>query len=215
MTSRGAPPISARRICATSSNTLSRRRRPGLPSGKPRAVRIAEALPKRVSAVLAQRLFVEKAGLASPLLNQDQAPRRCPEPRVLQEAEHAPVHRDDTARDQLRARSAATRGAPADCRSELALEELLRGHGVSLDVEDQRAKGTTLDLRFQGTLTAVQEQAARALVAHDTGIFVAPPGFSFRARASQYMRSTVAGRRSRSPLCELCEGSCGAGEHRG
>ena len=41
-----------------------------MPSGKPRAVRIPEALPKRVSAVLAQRLFVEKAGLASPLLNQ-------------------------------------------------------------------------------------------------------------------------------------------------
>jgi len=41
-----------------------------MPSGKPRAVRITGALPTRVSAVLAQRLFVEKAGLPSPLLNQ-------------------------------------------------------------------------------------------------------------------------------------------------
>jgi len=40
-----------------------------MPSGKPRAVRITGALPKRVSAVLTQRLFVEKAGLPSPLLN--------------------------------------------------------------------------------------------------------------------------------------------------
>lgn len=31
-------------------------------------------------------------------------------------------------------------------------------------------------LRFQGTLTAVQEQAARAQLAQDAGVFVAPPG---------------------------------------
>jgi len=119
-------------------------------------------------------LFVEKAGLASPLLDQIKrlAAFQNPEfykkqsmrlstamtPRVINCAQDLPQHV----------------ALPRGCRSEL--EGLLRGHGVGLDVEDQRAGGTTLDLRFQGTLTAVQEQAARALVAHDTGVFVAPPG---------------------------------------
>ncbi len=145
-----------------------------MPSGKPRTVRITEPLPECVSAILAQRLFVEKAGLPSPLLNQIKrlAAFQNPEfykkqsmrlftaltPRVISCAEDLPQHV----------------ALPRGCR--LELEELLRGHGVALNVEDRRARGTPLELRFQGTLTAVQEQAARALMSHDTGVFVAPPG---------------------------------------
>ncbi len=43
-------------------------------------------------------------------------------------------------------------------------------------MQDQRTPGAPLELRFLGTLTAVQEQVARALLAHDTGVLVAPPG---------------------------------------
>ena len=144
------------------------------PSGKSVANRITEPLPERVSAVLAQRLFVEKVGLPSPLLNQMKrlAAFQNPEfykkqsmrlstamtPRVISCAEDLPQHV----------------ALPRGCRQEL--EELLRRHGVVLDVEDQRTHGSPLELHFQGTLTAVQDQAARALVAHDTGVFVAPPG---------------------------------------
>jgi superfamily II DNA or RNA helicase len=53
---------------------------------------------------------------------------------------------------------------------------LLGGYGAALVVEDQRTEGVPLDLRFHGTLTPVQEQAARALLAYDIGVFVAPPG---------------------------------------
>lgn len=63
---------------------------------------------------------------------------------------------------------------PRGCRTDL--EELLGGYGAALEVDDQRAEGIPLDLRFEGTLTPVQEQAARALLAHDIGVFVAPPG---------------------------------------
>jgi superfamily II DNA or RNA helicase len=56
------------------------------------------------------------------------------------------------------------------------LEELLRVHGVALDVVDERVTGAPLDFRFQGKLTDVQEAAARALLAHDTGVLVAPLG---------------------------------------
>ena len=145
-----------------------------MPSGEPRAPRITGPLPARVAAVLAQRLFVEKAGLPSPLLNQIKrlAAFQNPEffkkqgmrlstaltPRVISCAEDLPQHV----------------ALPRGCRPEL--EELLHEHDVALEVEDQRNQGTPLDLRFEGALTAVQERAARALLAHDTGVFVAPPG---------------------------------------
>ena len=41
-----------------------------LPSRKPRRAPVVGPLPKQVGAVLAQRLFIEKAGLPSALLNQ-------------------------------------------------------------------------------------------------------------------------------------------------
>lgn len=145
-----------------------------MPSGKPRPLRITEPLPRRVSAVLAQRLFIVKAGLPSPVLNQMKrlAAFQNPEfykkqsmrlstamtPRVISCAEDLPQHV----------------ALPRGCQGQL--DELLRGHGVALDVEDQRTQGAPLELSFQGTLTAVQEQAARALLAHDGGVFVAPPG---------------------------------------
>jgi len=144
------------------------------PSGTPRMRRIAGPMPARMSAVLAQRLFVAKEGVPSPLLNQIKrlAAFQNPEfykkqsmrlstattPRVIACAEDLPKH------------VALPRGCKVD------LEELLRVHGVALDVVDERVTGMPLDARFHGTLTAVQDAAARALLAHDTGVFVAPPG---------------------------------------
>lgn len=144
------------------------------PSGTPRVRRVAGPMPARVSAVLAQRLFLAKDGVPSSLLNQIKrlAAFQNPEfykkqsmrlstamtPRVISCAEELPKH------------VALPRGCSAD------LEELLRAHGVALDVVDERVTGSVLDLRFHGKLTAVQESAARALLAHDTGVFVAPPG---------------------------------------
>ena len=144
------------------------------PSGTPRVRRVLGPMPARVSAVLAQRLFLVKEGVPSPLLNQIKrlAAFQNPEfykkqsmrlstamtPRVISCAEELPEHI----------------ALPRGCRSDL--EELLRVHGVALDVVDERVTGTPLDVRFRGNLTAVQESAARALLAHDTGVFVAPPG---------------------------------------
>jgi len=45
-----------------------------------------------------------------------------------------------------------------------------------LVIEDEREDGTAVDFTFRGTLTPMQEQAAKALLAHDTGVLVAPPG---------------------------------------
>jgi superfamily II DNA or RNA helicase len=127
-----------------------------------------------VKAVLSQRLFIEKAGLPSPLLNQLKrlAAFQNPEfykkqsmrlstaltPRVIACAEDLPEHI----------------ALPRGCLSEA--EALLREHGATLDVEDKREEGCSVDFTFQGTLTPLQEQAVRALLEHDTGVFVAPPG---------------------------------------
>jgi superfamily II DNA or RNA helicase len=144
------------------------------PSGAPRVRPIAGPLPACVSAVLAQRLYVAKDGLPSQLLNQIKrlAAFQNPEfykkqsmrlstattPRVIACAEDLPEHV----------------ALPRSCKVDL--EGLLRAHGIALDVADERTSGRPLDVRFHGTLTPVQESAARALLAHDTGVFVAPPG---------------------------------------
>ena len=144
------------------------------PSGWPRFPRIPGPLPERVRAVLCQRLFVEKAGLPSPMLNQIKrlAAFQNPEfykkqslrlstaltPRVISCAEDLPQHV----------------GLPRGCQPELAA--LLREHGVALDVEDKRESGEAFRVSFRGELTPLQRQAARALLAHEIGVFVAPPG---------------------------------------
>jgi superfamily II DNA or RNA helicase len=43
-------------------------------------------------------------------------------------------------------------------------------------VEDERVSSEPLGFRFRGKLTEVQQQAASALLDHDIGVFVAPPG---------------------------------------
>jgi len=145
-----------------------------LPSRTPKPIAITEPLPPTVRAVLAQKLFVEKAGLPSPLLDRIKrlAAFQNPEfyqkqsmrlstamtPRVIACAEDLPQFV----------------GLPRGHRREV--EDLLRGYGVSLKLEDERLSGEPLRVRFQGVLTPVQEKAARAMLEHDIGVFVAPAG---------------------------------------
>lgn len=145
-----------------------------LPSRKRAPVVITGQLPRVVRGVLAQKLFVNKSGLPSPLINQIKrlAAFQNPEfykkqsmrlstattPRVIACAEDLPQFV----------------GLPRGCQSEL--ESLLRGYGVAIQVEDQRTCGEPLRHQFRGTLTSVQQAAADALLAQDIGVFVAPPG---------------------------------------
>jgi len=144
------------------------------PSRQRQKTRIEGPLPPQVHAVLGQQLFVDKLGLPPALLNQIKrlAAFQNPEfykrqamrlstaltPRVITCAQDLPRHV----------------GLPRGCRARL--EALLREHGVELMVEDQRIEGDPLEVEFRGELTSVQKQAASALLAHDIGVFVAPPG---------------------------------------
>jgi hypothetical protein len=144
------------------------------PSGRPRPVVVTGPLPSEVRAVLAQRLFVTKTGLPPALLNQIKrlAAFQNPEfykkprmrlstagtPRVIACAEEFPEHI----------------AIPRGCRDEL--DALLRQHQVRLIVDDKRTKGGHIEVGFNAALTPVQTNAAKALLAHDIGVFVGPPG---------------------------------------
>ena len=144
------------------------------PSRTMQVLPIAGPFPSQVHAVLAQRLFVDKAGLPSPLLNRIKrlAAFQNPEfykkqslrlstamtPRVIACAEDLPEHV----------------GLPRGCRADL--EVLLRECGISLQIDDRRFAGHPLALTFAGTLTPVQQRAADAVLSQDIGMFVAPPG---------------------------------------
>jgi superfamily II DNA or RNA helicase len=145
-----------------------------LPSRLPPRPRITQPLPKIIRAVLAQRLFVEKAGVPSPLLNQIKrlAAFQNPEffkrqnlrlstaltPRVISCAEDFDEH------------VALPRGCLPD------LDALLREYSIELAVQDKRVDGEAIEVTFRGTLTTGQKEAARGLLAHENGVLVAPPG---------------------------------------
>lgn len=144
------------------------------PTGRPRFQPITEPLPTSVQVVLAQKLFVPKDGLPSALLYQMKrlAAFQNPEfykkqsmrlpttltPRIISCAEDLPLYV----------------GIPRGCQFELG--QLLASHGSRLELTDERTIGAPLELRFAGELTPVQQAAARAMLEHDTGVFVAPPG---------------------------------------
>ena len=144
------------------------------PSGRPRKTEIPGPLPPVVRAVVAQRVFVEKAGLPPALLNQIKrlAAFQNPEfykkqsmrlsttgtPRVIACAEELPLYI----------------ALPRGCLEELT--ELLAEHKVGLALDDQRNPGDSIEVSFHGQLSAIQSQAAEEMLAHDLALFVAPPG---------------------------------------
>src|SRR3989441_10427961 len=153
---------------AESSEPWTRR-----PSGQP-PVGFRAPLPREVRAVLAQRLFVAKGGLAPTHLNQIKRLAAFQNPEFYKKQSlrlsTALTPRVVACAEELQEHVALPRG----CRSEL--EQILREHGSALLVEDQRCEGKALDVAFEGRLTAIQKRAARALLREDIGVLVAPPG---------------------------------------
>ena len=132
------------------------------------------AVPPEVRAVLAQRLFVQKEGLPSPLVSRLRriAAFQNPEfykrqklrlstartPRIIVCAEDLPKY------------LALPRACVADVQS------LLEDNGSRLVYDDQRNRGRDVARTFVGTLTPEQETAVQAMLAHELGVLVAPPG---------------------------------------
>jgi superfamily II DNA or RNA helicase len=131
--------------------------------------------PSTVNAVFSRNLVIQKAGLPSSLILKI---------RQLAAFQNPEFYK----RQNLRLSTALTPrviscfeesdtsiAIPRGCREQV--EELFRQLGSTLNLIDERASGTPLDLTFRGTLTSVQTQAAESLLKHDMGVLVAPPGF--------------------------------------
>jgi superfamily II DNA or RNA helicase len=144
------------------------------PSGRSRQVSMPGPLPRAVRAVLAQRLFVEKAGLSPPHLNKIKRLAAFQNPEFYKKQSlrlsTAMTPRVIACAEEFGQHIALPRGCLGD------LEELFQAHGVELQVEDQRQEGEALQVQFKGELTAVQQEAAEALLRHDIGLLIAPPG---------------------------------------
>jgi superfamily II DNA or RNA helicase len=134
-------------------------------------------LPARLTIVIADQVYVERTGLPptliarlirlaafqNPEFYRAQAMRFSTfgKPRIISCAELHPQHV----------------GLPRGCLDTIV--ELLNGHGIAINVEDQRVTGTALaeDLRFQGTLRELQVAAVDALTPHDIGVLAATTAF--------------------------------------
>ncbi|MFA6107970.1 MAG: DEAD/DEAH box helicase family protein [Candidatus Latescibacterota bacterium] len=130
--------------------------------------------PATVQAVLAQRLFIAKAGLTSPLLNELKRLAAFANPEFYErERQRRPTHgvpRMICCAEELPEYLVLPRGCLP------ATQALLTECGTTLVLEDQRDPGEPLGVRFTGELTPLQQEAAQALLAHDLGVLVAPPG---------------------------------------
>ncbi|MDP3064593.1 MAG: DEAD/DEAH box helicase family protein [Chloroflexota bacterium] len=145
------------------------------PSGKRLEKRIAGPFPLSVRVTMANLVYVAKEDLPSAMLSRlwrfaafqnpefyrAQAMRLSTfgKPRVISCAEEFDRHI----------------GLPRGCLHEV--RELLAAHDVGLDLVDERQTGRVIDFTFHGQLTPIQEQAAKAVLAQDTGVLCAPTAF--------------------------------------
>lgn len=135
---------------------------------------LREAKPELIRATLSQRLFLDRVNVPPRLLahlkrlaafqNPEFHKRRMQRlsthgiPRIISCGEVLPDH------------LALPRGLVPE------VTRCLSEQGIRLELEDRREPGKPLPVEFQGTLTKVQQTALGKLLAHDTGVFVAPPG---------------------------------------
>lgn len=146
-----------------------------LPSIERVALEVAGPLPKKLSVVRSNLLYLDKSKLTpsltsrivrlaafqNPAFYAAQAMRLSTfgKPRIIGCADDFPRHV----------------AIPRGCLSEL--ENLTDALGIKLEVQDKRTTGQPLMVSFQGNLAPEQLTAASELVKHDDGILVAPPGF--------------------------------------
>ena len=133
------------------------------------------AMPTTLEVVLGDQLYLPKAGLCPALRNallrlaafqnpefyKAQAMRlpTYDKPRIIACAEDHPSHI----------------GLPRGCFEEAV--ELLESLGVKVTVRDERCHGQPLAVEFCGSLRDEQQQAAAAMLAHDSGVLAATTAF--------------------------------------
>ena len=144
------------------------------PSGR-RQPRIEGELPKQLDLTLGNQIYIPKeplppglrnrlirlAAFQNPEFYQAQAMRlpTYTKPRIIGCAEDHPQHV----------------ALPRGCLEETT--KLLNDLGIKVHLQDERLTGTPLDVQFTGTLRPEQQEAAEAILAHDTGVLCATTAF--------------------------------------
>lgn len=145
------------------------------PSRRRKEPPVAGPLPERLELTLGDQIYIAKDGLSPGLRNRllrlaaFQNPEfyraqamRLPtydKPRIIGCAEDHAQHI----------------GLPRGCLEEV--ETLLSDLNITTVVRDERCAGTPLQVEFHGELRSEQEAAARAMLAHDTGVLSATTAF--------------------------------------
>ena len=145
------------------------------PSRRRDPLPIRDPLPSHVQIVLADQFYIDRSDLPSrmvarlvriaafqnPEFYRAQAMRLSTfgKPRIISCAELHPRHV----------------ALPRGCLDEAL--ELLRSHGISVEVEDRRDLGQPLSVRFLGHLNEPQEAALEALERYDYGVLAATTAF--------------------------------------
>ena len=145
------------------------------PSRSRKEKRITDPMPPTVRLITSNLVYVEKKGLPSSM--QDRLIRiaafQNPEfykaqtmrlstygkPRVISCSESFPEHI----------------GLPRGCLEEAV--SLFKGHGVRVEIQDERTTGQNINVSFRAELRAEQHEAVRQLLAYDEGILCAPTAF--------------------------------------
>ncbi len=66
------------------------------------------------------------------------------------------------------------------------MQSCMEAAGISVEITDERQRGRTIQVNFQGTLYSEQMMAAQAMLAHDTGMLSAATAFG-KTAVSAYM----------------------------
>jgi superfamily II DNA or RNA helicase len=131
-------------------------------------------LPSCIRVTIADQLYVEKAGLPSPLLAEIKRLASFQNPRFYEAQRHRlstfRIPRIISCAEDFPNHLAIPRG----CWEKLcALVEPLN---ITIATSDERFNGSSIEVEFHGNLTETQHRAATQLLKDDIGIFAAPPG---------------------------------------
>ena len=145
------------------------------PSRRPIEPAVTEPIPDNLEIVLADRVYIPKEDLPPSIVTRLMRLAAFQNPEFYRaQAMRLPTY------GKPRVVACSEDGArfielPRGCLEEV--EALLRGFGIELSIQDQRYPGLPLAVSFQGILRPEQKAAAKAMVAHDTGVLAATTAF--------------------------------------
>jgi superfamily II DNA or RNA helicase len=133
------------------------------------------SMPEVVVATIAHRLYVDRSALPPAMAHAVRRLATFSNPKFL-ELQRMRMSVARTPRvigcfEDLDRHIALPRGCLAD------VEALLTEFNVRLELEDKRVGGEPIAINFEGNLNETQQRAVTAMLAHETGVLCAPPGW--------------------------------------